>query len=228
MAEETTARGIRIEEPRPKSRTRRTQVLIAALVAWAAVATGILGWTLSVPSGPSQTAIWDSDARVLLQLDGLFGLTQDSLRQWATSQNLPFGLDALNLTVAASGAASFGELYGPGHFASGAALNLTAKLLHCDYAGLFNLVSLSQPGGLSSRPWLAGELDVISRLYGNLSLMLRVTWGGNDPVAQLGAQTVAEIRAQADALHSLNAGYAHSVDYSCPSTWPCDVTTETP
>lgn len=182
------------------------------------VATGILGWTLAAPSGPSRSAIWDSDARVLIQLEVLFGLTKDSLGQWVATQNLSFGEDALNLTIAASGDASIGELYGPGSFPSGAALNLTAKRLHCDYAGLFYMVGISQPGGLSGNSELAWQLAALSRMYGNLSLMLRVSWGGLDPLSQLGAEKVAAIRAQADMLHEQTAGFAHTVDYSCPST----------
>lgn len=196
-------------------------ILIALLMTWAVLATGVLGWIITAPRGPSPATIWDSDARVLGQLGLVFGLTRNSLLHWIVTGNRTFGLDALNLSVAASDVAATADKYGPGNFPSGTVLNLTASMLYCDYAGLFYQVAGSGAPGAGA-PQVGSEIWIISGLYGNISDLLynRLAWGGQDPLSQLGAQRVTAIRTQADLLHGQLASGAHYVVYSCPSTWP--------
>ncbi len=196
------------------------RVLVALVVAWAVVATAVLGWLVAVPKVPATNDVWESDSYIIYQLEVLFGLTADTIRGYVAYRTDSAAIQTLNASVSAYVVTFLGEKYGPGGFPSGATVNLTSALLYCDFKALVGLRAESFDPSFWTNTQTAGRYNRTADLYQNLSALIANNRNGIgvDPFLDLSPTTLQAIRAQADALHRLNRAYATLVDeLSCPA-----------
>ncbi len=179
--------------PNEQRRTRRRRMLVAALVAWALVATSLLGWITLEPRGPSQDAVWSVDAYALMHLERYLTFVAMDTDRWISTRDFNWTLDAVNWDYVSWETVS-NATASPGGFPSGQRLgfNVTGMCVAA-YGYNYNIVlEVNAPGGPPVQ--LAATQ---ASLYENLSARLSSIqlWGpGRDPLDAMGEGNVTAIR----------------------------------
>ena len=211
-------------EPGPREgerKQRSRRALVAALLAWALVATGIAGWMSLEPREPSQNDVWGSNGRALGQLarDVLF-VASDTSRYLSTLDG-NWTWDALNWTVTSEWVTQ-DAIASPGGFALGGSLGFNATAMCAAAYGYEYLVFFAAHAGQNYSSVFqaaAFQMDIYRNLSARLSDFLYLWSEGMDPLAAIGAANVTAVQALMATLWRLNIadipGYGPIVSLNC-------------
>jgi hypothetical protein len=185
----------------PPKRSRRTQVLLALLTAWALFASGLLAWQAISPG--LAPAVWDSDATILQDAHFGFSNADYVLGEYLTTQQWRWGDQGVRWIEEIFGVVRRGES-SPAGFPSGTTLNLTLVNLGCSLSGMSYVVRVLRdyPSAWNATVWNStltyrGYVSQTEQVYANVSMSLSgVHPTGRDPLAQIGPAGVAKVRSQ--------------------------------
>ena len=164
-------------------------ILPIAFAVWALVSTGILGWLVLKPSGPSQSETWATDAYTLDGLKRDFDLIAFNTEKYRSTNDTNWTVNAIWRVNAVNWAfvayyAVRDAVAAPGGFPSGQPLGFNVTAM-CVAANGCNFI-IYDPGF---------RQDVASAwaIYENLSARLPSLFAGSDPLTIIGASNVSAI-----------------------------------
>ncbi len=191
------------------------------MLAWALIATGIVGWMALQPTGPSQNEIWNANGRAIAILTRNFFHVASDTERYLASLDGNWTWDALNWTFASWYVAS-GAAAAAGSFGSGDSLGLNTTAMCVAAYGYEYTVFVEAHAGHNYPTILqaaAAQRDVYQNLSARLANMLDMWGDGEDPLGAIGTANVTAIRVLTSTLWSSNLatglGFGPSVSQSC-------------
>lgn len=203
----------RATKPAPNSESRherRNKMLPAALLAWALISTGIAGWMVFQPKGPSQNDIWASDAGTLLRLWRDFGFVALDTNQFLSTRDANWTWNAFNWAALSSEAVG-NAAAAPGGFPSGQPLGFNGTAMCVAMQG-YNYISNEAASG-TDYPYILQAVATQRGIYQNLSARLDQVqyWSdGRDPLSVIGAANVTAIHTLMATLWAANMPVGYS------------------
>ncbi len=206
-------------EGRQAPQGRRVARVLVVVLAWALVATGIVGWMVVQPKGPTQSAIWASNAATLRLLTRNFFYVASDTARYLSTLDGNWTWDALNWTYTSRDVVADAIL--AGGFASGAPLGLNVTAMCVAAYGYEYLVTIDAVAGYrwpSIFEAAGAQMGVYQNLSARLANVLRVGVG-EDPLVAIGADNVTTIHTLTATLWNMNlvanTGYGPIVSELC-------------
>lgn len=180
-----------------ESHARRRTILLVVLVVWALISTGILGWLVLNPSGPSQSEIWAADVNTLGHLRQDFGLIALDTEEYLSTNDTNWRLNALDWAFLAYYDVR-DAVSARGGFPSGQPLGINTTAM-CVAANGYSFITM---GGI----WYPGphqDVATVLGTYENLSARLSSLAAGRDPLTSIGASNVTAVHTLMTALWNM-------------------------